>query len=109
VVSAPDPVGVWRGTSVCQVRPSPCNDEIVVYRITRLKATDSISVDARKIVNAQEEAMGVLACRIASSGAFTCTMPNGVWHFTMRRDSLLGELRLPDSTKYREIRTVRSR
>jgi hypothetical protein len=32
-----------------------------------------------------------------------------VWRFTLRRDSLLGELRLLDSTKYREIRTVRSR
>jgi hypothetical protein len=40
------------------MRPSPCNDENVVYRITRVKATDSISVDARKIVNAQERGDG---------------------------------------------------
>jgi hypothetical protein len=103
------PVGVWRGTSLCSVRPSPCNDEIVVYRITRVNASDSLSLDAHKIVNGQEEEMGVLGCRLAASGVqFTCTMPNGVWRFTIRRDSLVGELRLLDNTKYRDIRTARS-
>lgn len=108
--SAASPVGVWRGTSSCQVRPSPCNDEIVIYRITGAKASDSISVDARKLVSAREEDMGVLACRLEARGAsFTCTMRNGVWHFSVRRDSLVGVLRLPDSTKYREVRAARSR
>jgi hypothetical protein len=75
-----------------------------------VKATDSLSLDARKIVIGQEEEMGVLACRPAASGAqFTCTMPNGVWRFTIRGDSLVGELRLPDNTKYRDISTARSR
>jgi hypothetical protein len=108
--AAPNPVGVWRGTSLCRVRPSPCNDEIVVYRITRVKASDSLSLDARKIVNGQEEEMGVLGCRSAASGAqMTCTMPNGMWRFTIRGDSLTGELRLPDNRKYRDISTARSR
>ena len=52
---APSHVGVWRGTSLCQVRPSPCKDEIVVYRITRVNVSDTLSVDARKIVNEQED------------------------------------------------------
>jgi hypothetical protein len=105
-----NPVGVWRGTSVCRVRPSPCNDEIVVYRITRVNASDSLSLDARKIVNEQEEEMGVLGCRAAASGSqLTCTMPNGVWRFTIRGDSLVGELRLPDNRKYRDVSTARSR
>ena len=108
--AAPNPVGVWRGTSLCRVRPSACNDEIVVYRITRMKSSDSLSLDARKIVNGQEEEMGVLGCRSAASGAqVTCTMPNGVWRFTIRGDSLTGELRLSDNTKSREVSTVRSR
>jgi hypothetical protein len=106
----PDPVGVWRGTSLCQVRPSSCNDEIVVYRISRVTTSDSLAMDARKIVNAREEQMGVLACRLAPTGtSFTCTLPNGVWRFTIRRDSLVGELRLRDSTKFRDVRAVRSR
>ena len=107
--TASNPVGVWRGTSKCLVRPSPCRDEVVVYRITRL-ATDSVSIDARKIVDAHEEEMGVLACRLATPGpSITCTMKNGVWRFTVRGDSLVGELRLPDDTKFRDVRTTRTR
>jgi hypothetical protein len=107
---AANPVGVWRGSSLCLVRPSPCRDEVVVYRITRLKTSDSVSLDGRKIVNAREEEMGVLACRLVDSGeSFTCTIPSGVWRFTTRGDSLVGELRLPDSTKFRDVRAIRSR
>ena len=106
--AAPSAVGVWRGTSLCLVRPSPCHDEVVVYRITRLKANDSLSLDARKIVNAREEEMGVLACALGARGrSIICTMRNGVWHFTVHGDSLVGELRLPDSTKFRDVRTAR--
>jgi hypothetical protein len=104
-----NPIGVWRGTSLCLVRPSPCKDEVVVYRITPLHASDSVSIDARKIVNAREEEMGILACRRTATGAaITCTMKNGVWRFTVRRDSLVGELRLPDDTKFRHVRTARA-
>ena len=109
-VARPDPVGTWRGTSLCQVRPSPCNDEIVVYRITPTATRDSLALDARKIVNGQEEEMGVLGCRLdGPSAKLTCPMVNGVWHFTIQGDSLVGDLRLPNGTKYRDIRTARSR
>jgi hypothetical protein len=110
--SAPpiNPNGVWRGTSLCLVHPSPCHDESVVYRIMRVNATDSLSLDARKIVNGQEEVMGVLGCGFDSAARrVTCTIPQGVWRFTIRGDSLVGELRLPDSTKFRDVRTARSR
>jgi len=105
-----NPVGVWRGTSKCTVRPSACNDEVTVYRIARLNASDSLTIDGRRIVNGQEVEMGVLVCRSAASGAqVTCAMPNGVWHFTIRGDSLVGELRLPDNRKSRDVRTAGSR
>ena len=107
---AANPVGVWRGTSLCLVRPSSCHDEAVVYRITRVNASDSLAINARKIVNAREEEMGIIACRLATQGSMiTCTMPNGIWHFTVRGDSLVGELRLPDSTRFRDVRAARSR
>jgi len=103
------PVGIWRGASMCLVHPSACNDEIVVYRITPMKAADSLTLDARKIVRGEEQAMGVLGCRLAPlSGQLTCTMPQGVWHFSVRNDSLTGELRLLDNTRYREVRTMRA-
>ena len=103
------PVGIWRGASVCLVRPSACNDEIVVYRITPMKTADSLALDARKIVRGEEQEMGVLGCRLVPlSGELTCIIPQGVWRFTVRNDSLTGELRLVDHTRYRDVRTIRA-
>ena len=103
------PVGTWRGTSVCLVRPSACNNEIVVYRITPMKAADSLAIDARKIVRGEEQEMGVLGCRVVpANGQVTCAIPQGVWHFRVRKDSLTGELRLLDNTRFRDVRTVRA-
>ena len=102
------PAGTWRGTSLCLVRPSSCNDEVVVYRIASTKAPDSLTVDARKIVNGAEEEMGVLACRFSPpTGTLTCAIPRGTWDFRVRNDSLVGELRLADKTKFRDVRTAR--
>ena len=107
--AAMSPVGVWRGTSTCLVRPSACNDEIVVYRIARTSAADSLTVDARKIVGGAEQEMGVLSCRFTSpNGTLTCAIPRGTWQFRVRNDSLVGELRLPDNTKFRDVRTTRA-
>ncbi len=110
---ATSPIGTWRGTSTCLVRSSPCHDESVVYYITRSGNADSVAIDARKIVGGQEDAMGVLACGVTASDstnvAVTCAMRNGVWRFRVRGDSLVGELRLPDGTKFRDVRAVRAR
>jgi hypothetical protein len=107
--TAINPVGIWRGTSVCLVRPSPCKDEIVVYRIAPTKAADSLTVDARKIVRGEEQEMGVLTCRFAPpTGPLTCAMPQGTWQFRVRNDSLVGELRLSDNRKFRDVRTIRA-
>jgi hypothetical protein len=107
--AAATPVGVWRGTSACLVRPSACNEEIVVYRITQA-AADSVAVDARKIVRGEEQEMGVLRCHLAPHvGQISCAIPQGTWHFTVRGDSLVGELRLADSTKFRQVAARRAR
>jgi hypothetical protein len=106
--AATTPVGTWRGTSVCLVHPSACHDEVVVYRIAQVKGTNSLSMDARKIVRGEEQEMGVLTCRLTSPQAsLTCAMPQGIWYFRVRNDSLVGELRLPDNTKFRDVRAVR--
>ena len=105
-----NPLGVWRGTSLCLVRPSACHDEVVVYRIAPTKTADSVSLDAFKIVNGQEDDMGTLTCYVSAQGALlTCSFRRGVWQFNVRADSLTGELRLPDGTKFRDVRTARSR
>jgi len=103
------PVGVWRGTSLCLVRPSACKDEVVVYRITRAKSEDSVNMDARRIVNGEEQEMGVLTCSLAmTNGSLTCSIPQGTWQFRVRNDSLVGELRLPNNTKFRDVRARRA-
>jgi hypothetical protein len=102
-------VGVWRGTSSCLVRPSACNDEVVVYRIARVSASDSLTIDGLRIVNGQEVDMGVLTCHVTPTGAqLTCIISGAVWRFTIRGDSLVGELTEADGTKYRDVRTARS-
>jgi hypothetical protein len=103
------PVGIWRGTSVCLVHPSSCHDEVAVYEFTRMKSPDSVSLDARKIVHGEEQDMGVLACRfVASSRQIICAIPQGRWLFSMRGDSLIGELWHADNTKFRDVRAKRA-
>jgi hypothetical protein len=103
------PVGTWRGTSVCLVRPSPCNDEVVVYRIARTNAADSLTIDGRRIVRGEEQEMGVLTCRFTSPNAsLTCAIPQGTWQFRVRNDSLVGEFRRADNTKFRDVRAIRA-
>jgi hypothetical protein len=111
LIAAPDanPLGTWRGSSVCVARPSACRDELVVYRIA-LRTRDSLSVDARKIVEGREEEMGVLACELnAARAIITCGIPSGKWRFAVRHDSLVGQLRLKDGTWFRDVHAVRSR
>jgi hypothetical protein len=102
------PVGSWRGMSLCAVRPSACHDEVVVYRITQMEAADRLAIDARKIIRGEEQEMGVLGCRLVSPTGLTCVVPQGVWQFSVRKDSLTGELRLKDNTRYRQVRTSRT-
>jgi hypothetical protein len=91
------------------VHPSPCHDEITVYRIATAKNADSLSLDARKIVNGEEEEMGILACHLTSPHALACPLPRGsTWYFRVQQDSLIGELRQPDNTKFRDVRAVRA-
>lgn len=104
---AATPIGTWRGTSVCLVHPSPCHDEVVVYRITNTKSPDSAAIDAKKIVGGEEQDMGLLACRLLPAG-LTCALPQAVWLFSVRGDSLVGELRRRDNTKFRDVRAIRA-
>lgn len=111
LIAAPDanPLGAWRGRSVCVARPSACTDEVVIYRIALSKSGDSVSVEGRKVVDGREEAMGVLACELnATRAIITCGVPNGKWRFAVRHDSLVGQLRLKDGTWFREVRALRA-
>ena len=112
LATSPDanPVGTWRGTSTCVVRPSACKNEVIVYRIAQQGRNDSLSIDGRKIVEGREVEMGLLACQLNAPRAYiTCVIPTGKWRFRARHDSLVGQLRLQDGTLFRDVRAVRSR
>jgi hypothetical protein len=49
--------GIWKGTSLCQVKPSACHDENVVYHISK-KSANLYTIQANKIVNGTEADMG---------------------------------------------------
>ena len=58
--AAADPIsGTWEGTSLCQVKPSPCHDEHVIYRFTRT-AAGRYKLDAYKVVGGKELFMGAI-------------------------------------------------
>ena len=53
-------IGTWKGTSICQVKSSPCHDEIAVYHITKAEKPNTYRIVANKVVDGKEEDMGVL-------------------------------------------------
>src|SRR3954465_3367428 len=86
-------IGVWKGTSLCQVKNSPCHDETVVYYISKVGA-DSFSIRANKIVNGIEEEMGIIPGTFNSKQReLTCSpRPNTVWKFKLTGRKLEGTL-----------------
>src|SRR5215510_5621895 len=52
-------IGTWKCTSICQVRPSPCNDEIAVYHVSKGKGPNTFHIIMNKVIDGKEEDMGV--------------------------------------------------
>ena len=52
--------GTWKGTSLCQIKNSPCHDEVVVYHISKDSTGKSYEVIANKIVDGKEDYMGTI-------------------------------------------------
>ena len=97
--------GVWRGESICLPGHPACHDELVVYRVTAVQGDIAgFDLQASKIVDGSEEAMGTLPCSLQRSrAALYCVMPQGTWHFQVRHDSLIGGLTLADSSEARRV------
>src|SRR5215467_9718182 len=51
--------GTWQGTSLCQVKSSPCHDENAIYHISKAANGKTYTMQMNKIVNGVEEEMGV--------------------------------------------------
>jgi hypothetical protein len=105
-------LGTWRGTSICVKEEwnRACNDEQIVYYVTRAPGRpDSVALDAHKVVNGVEEAMGVITLGPDStgrtwSGEWSNARYHLLWIFEVRDTVLSGTLRrLPDRRIGRNI------
>ena len=102
-------IGVWRGTSLCTVRPSPCNDETVVYYVSGTDR-DHLQWIANKIVDGKEVEMGRAECQLApAEHQVVCRIGRGDFLFTVDGNRMHGRLDLPDGTRYRVIEVERVR
>jgi hypothetical protein len=102
-------LGVWRGTSLCTVRPSPCHDETVVYYVSGTDL-DHIVIRATKIVDGKELEMGELPCQLApAEHRLACRIDQrGVFTFAIDGDRIHGTLDLSDGTRFRVIEVSRA-
>lgn len=104
-----DLVGDWRGTSLCQVRPSACSDERVVYHFSNPQA-GKITVSADKIVDAKVVNMGSSVWTYDESARLlSWQMPRGVWKLTVNGDSMDGTLTGADNTVFRKVHLQKSK
>lgn len=114
VAGAPQQVidGVWKGTSLCQVKPSPCHDETVVYRVKE-SGPESHRMAAYKIVAGKEDWMGDLVGYFTGPDTFKATSEDrqhrvSTWTFTITGDHMSGRLTLDDGTLYRLVEVDRA-
>jgi hypothetical protein len=96
--------GNWAGESICTIKDSPCHDEKVIYHVTEPNAKGDLKIQADKIVNGPPEDMGTLDCTFdQKASTVTCPMKNGEWKFSVKDDTMIGTLTLPDGRLYRRI------
>ena len=81
--------GIWKGTSLCQVKPSACHDENVVYHISK-KSANLYIIQANKIVDGAEADMGTFDPVVYDETKQTLTFTmkdhqgrNNVWVFRL--------------------------
>ena len=88
-------VGVWKGTSLCQVKNSSCHDENVVYHISKNSSGDSYQVDASKIIDGKEDDMGMLNFSFNAQQKILFlvdSVRNGKWEFKISGKEMHGTL-----------------
>ena len=99
--------GTWKGTSTCQVKPSPCHDETVVYR-ARQTGPDSHRIRMYKVVVGREAFMGEVIGTYTSETTFKAISTDrrhrtNSWTFAISGDHMSGTLTLSDGTLFRVI------
>ena len=105
-----DVSGIWKGTSLCQVKNSPCHDEEVVYYISKLDSSSQCRIIMNKIVNKKEESMGAMKFEY-DPATQTLTSTDGVhnsqWKFSVNGKKMDGTL-VYNNALYRIIKATKS-
>ena len=110
--TAADPIsGTWEGSSLCQVKPSPCHDEHVIYRFAPTGA-GHYKLDAYKVVNGQELFMGAMDLAFESArgelhGTIEGRRGSSDFRLTLKSNHLSGRMTLGDRTLYRLIEVTK--
>jgi hypothetical protein len=98
-------IGTWKGESICQVKSSPCHDEIAVYHISKGEKSNTFQFIMNKVVNGVED-MGVLDYTYDSSTHTLTSVDEGrkiIWTFKVKNETMEGTL-LYNNTLYRVIK-----
>ena len=100
-------VGTWKGTSICQVKDSPCHDEIAIYHAVKAEG-NTYRFQMNKMVNGKEVEMGETMFTYDKNsktldGVTTSAKRKGIWHFVVKDDTMLGTLTVDNNVLYRVI------
>ena len=87
-------IGIWKGTSLCQIKSSPCHDEQVVYHISKGDHANEFKVLMNKVIQGVEEEMGTLVGTFSGNQReLICSpKPNSIWRFKLTNQKLEGTL-----------------
>ena len=108
-VAIADLVGDWNGTSLCQVKSSPCHDEQVVFRLSHPQQ-EKIRVQADKIVDGKAVTMGPDDWPFdALSQALIYEIPSGTWKLIVQGNEMNGTLITRDNVLFRKVHLDRSK
>ena len=87
--------GTWKGKSLCQIKNSPCHDEVVVYHISKKSDGKTYEMVANKVVNGKEEDMGTLIFSYDSQQkrfVSADSVRNAKWEFNITGNAMEGTL-----------------
>lgn len=106
--------GIWKGTSLCQVKPSACHDENVVCHISKAATDTTYTIQMNKMVNGAEEEMGAFdfvydeAKQTLTGKTKDSQGRDGVWLFRIDGNQMHGTLTINGNTLFRIIEVKKS-
>ncbi|HEY9001314.1 MAG TPA: hypothetical protein VIM89_08165 [Mucilaginibacter sp.] len=98
--------GTWQGTSICQVKDSPCHDETAIYHAVKAEG-NTYRFQMNKIANGKEVEMGETMFIYDKNnetldGVTTSPKGKGLWHFVLKGNTMHGTLTV-ENILYRVI------